>query len=76
MWELQLTAEQQCQRGSRYIFAKKIYRYWLKESKPAENFGNIMKYILNTTSANYGNMFTVEISSLFLSLFLYCKTIC
>jgi Mg2+-importing ATPase len=30
-------------------------------------FGNIMKYILNTTSANYGNMFTVAASSLFLN---------
>jgi len=29
-------------------------------------FGNITKYILNTTSANYGNMFTVALSSLFL----------
>jgi Mg2+-importing ATPase len=29
-------------------------------------FGNITKYILNTTSANYGNMFTVAASSLFL----------
>lgn len=29
-------------------------------------FGNIMKYILNTISANYGNMFTVSLSSLFL----------
>jgi len=31
-----------------------------------KTFGNITKYILNTTSANYGNMFTVAISSLFL----------
>jgi Mg2+-importing ATPase len=31
-----------------------------------KTFGNIMKYILNTMSANYGNMFTVAISSLFL----------
>ena len=31
-----------------------------------KTFGNIMKYILNTISANYGNMFTVAISSLFL----------
>ncbi|MBI2463788.1 magnesium-translocating P-type ATPase [Candidatus Peregrinibacteria bacterium] len=29
-------------------------------------FGNINKYILNTVSANYGNMFTVAFSSLFL----------
>jgi Mg2+-importing ATPase len=29
-------------------------------------FGNITKYILNTISANYGNMFTVAISSLFM----------
>jgi Mg2+-importing ATPase len=29
-------------------------------------FNNIMKYIFNTTSANYGNMFTVAASSLFL----------
>lgn len=29
-------------------------------------FANIRKYILNTVSANYGNMFTVAISSLFL----------
>jgi len=31
-----------------------------------KTFGNIMKYILNTISANYGNMFTVSASSLFL----------
>lgn len=31
-----------------------------------KTFGNIMKYILNTISANCGNMFTVSISSLFL----------
>ena len=31
-----------------------------------KTYGNIMKYILNTISANYGNMFTVSISSLFL----------
>ncbi|OGM13635.1 magnesium-translocating P-type ATPase [Candidatus Woesebacteria bacterium RIFCSPLOWO2_01_FULL_39_23] len=31
-----------------------------------KTFGNIMKYILNTISANYGNMFTVALSSLFL----------
>jgi len=29
-------------------------------------FSNITKYILNTISANYGNMFTVSISSLFM----------
>lgn len=29
-------------------------------------FGNITKYIMNTISANYGNMFTVAISSLFM----------
>jgi len=29
-------------------------------------FGNITKYILNTISANYGNMFTVAISSIFM----------
>lgn len=32
-----------------------------------KTFGNIMKYILNTVSSNYGNMFTVASSSLFLS---------
>ncbi len=32
-----------------------------------KTYGNIMKYILNTISANYGNMFTVAISSLFLN---------
>ena len=31
-----------------------------------KTYGNIMKYILNTISANYGNMFTVAISSIFL----------
>jgi len=31
-----------------------------------KTFGNIMKYILNTISANYGNMFTVAASSLFI----------
>ncbi len=31
-----------------------------------KTFGNIMKYILNTISANYGNMITVSLSSLFL----------
>lgn len=31
-----------------------------------KTFGNIMKYVLNTISANYGNMFTVALSSLFL----------
>jgi Mg2+-importing ATPase len=31
-----------------------------------KTFGNITKYILNTISANYGNMFTVGVSSLFL----------
>lgn len=31
-----------------------------------KTFGNIMKYILNTISANYGNMFTVAASSVFL----------
>ena len=31
-----------------------------------KTFGNITKYILNTVSSNYGNMFTVSISSLFL----------
>lgn len=31
-----------------------------------KTFGNIMKYIMNTISANFGNMFTVAISSLFL----------
>ena len=29
-------------------------------------FGNITKYVLNTISANYGNMFTVAFSSLFM----------
>lgn len=32
-----------------------------------KTFGNVMKYILNTVSANYGNMLTVAASSLFLS---------
>ncbi len=32
-----------------------------------KTFGNIMKYILNTISSNYGNMFTLAGSSLFLS---------
>src|SRR3989344_234947 len=31
-----------------------------------KTFGNITKYILNTISANYGNMFTVAAASLFL----------
>lgn len=31
-----------------------------------KTYGNIMKYILNTISANYGNMITVSLSSLFL----------
>ncbi len=31
-----------------------------------KTFSNIMKYITNTVSANYGNMFTVAFSSLFL----------
>lgn len=31
-----------------------------------KTFGNITKYILNTISANYGNMFTVALTSLFL----------
>lgn len=31
-----------------------------------KTFGNTVKYILNTISANFGNMFTVAISSLFL----------
>ncbi|MGB9719076.1 MAG: magnesium-translocating P-type ATPase [Candidatus Anstonellales archaeon] len=31
-----------------------------------KTFGNIMKYILNTISANFGNMFTMAISSVFL----------
>lgn len=31
-----------------------------------KTFGNIMKYILNTISANFGNMLTVSLSSLFL----------
>lgn len=31
-----------------------------------KTFGNITKYILNTISANYGNMFTVALSSLFM----------
>ena len=31
-----------------------------------KTFGNITKYIMNTISANYGNMFTVALSSLFL----------
>lgn len=32
-----------------------------------KTFGNITKYILNTISSNFGNMFTVSASSLFLS---------
>jgi len=32
-----------------------------------KTFGNIMKYILNTISSNYGNMFTVASSSMFLN---------
>lgn len=31
-----------------------------------KTFGNMMKYIFNTISANFGNMFTLAISSLFL----------
>ena len=31
-----------------------------------KTFGNITKYILNTISANYGNMLTIAVSSLFL----------
>lgn len=31
-----------------------------------KTFGNITKYILNTISANWGNMFTVAVSSLFM----------
>ncbi len=31
-----------------------------------KTFGNIMKYIFNTVSANFGNMFTIAISSFFL----------
>ena len=31
-----------------------------------KTFSNTVKYILNTTSANFGNMFTVAVSSLFL----------
>lgn len=31
-----------------------------------KTFGNIMKYILNTISANYGNMFTVAAASVFI----------
>ncbi|MBI2103343.1 magnesium-translocating P-type ATPase [Candidatus Woesearchaeota archaeon] len=31
-----------------------------------KTFGNIMKYIFNTISANFGNMFTIAISSFFL----------
>jgi len=30
-----------------------------------KTFGNTMKYILNTTSANFGNMFTLAISSIY-----------
>ena len=32
-----------------------------------KTFGNIMKYILNTMSSNYGNIFTVASSSMFLN---------
>jgi len=32
-----------------------------------KTFGNITKYILNTISANWGNMFTVALSSLFMN---------
>lgn len=42
-----------------------ILAYGIIEGR--RTFGNIMKYILNTISSNYGNMFTVAISSLFLS---------
>ncbi len=31
-----------------------------------KTFGNIMKYVFNTISANFGNMFTIAISSFFL----------
>ena len=31
-----------------------------------KTFGNMIKYIMNTTSANFGNMFTVAMGSLFL----------
>jgi len=34
--------------------------------KGRETFGNITKYILNTISANYGNMFTIVVASFFL----------
>ena len=37
-----------------------------------KTFGNIMKYVLNTISANYGNMFTVAISSVFLPFIPCC----
>jgi P-type Mg2+ transporter len=36
----------------------------IKEGR--RTFGNMIKYILNTISANFGNMFTLSISSLFL----------
>ena len=36
----------------------------IKEGR--KTFGNIIKYIFNTISANFGNMFTLAISSLFL----------
>lgn len=36
----------------------------IKEGR--KTFGNIMKYVFNTISANFGNMFTIAISSFFL----------
>jgi len=41
-----------------------VLMHGIKEGR--KTFGNIIKYILNTISANWGNMFTVAISSLFL----------
>ncbi len=42
----------------------KILAHGIREGR--KTFGNITKYILNTISANYGNMYTVAISSLFM----------
>ena len=54
--------------ASDIILLKKSLRviaYGIIEGR--KTFSNIMKYILNTISSNYGNMFTVASSSLFLS---------
>ena len=38
----------------------------MKMAEGRRAFGNMMKYIMNTTSANFGNMFTVALASIFL----------